>query len=232
MVEDDRLRARSGGVPLLWAIGGAGLDVVLTAGPGEPFVIAPLPPLSAITLDVATIDAAGRTQQDALSAITVASMPHVVINEVLANPLGAEPEQEWVELYNDGSVTADLEGYVLSDVGGETLIPPTPLAPGGYALIVNQEFVEDDALDPPPASGALILRVSKLGKGGLSNAGEPLRLEDGTGTVVSRAPAAPKPKPGMSLSRVSPRAPDGAGTSFVSRWPTPGRENILEQEIP
>ena len=36
-------------------------------------------------------------------------MPHVVINEVLANPVGGEPAQEWVELYNDGRAPAVLD---------------------------------------------------------------------------------------------------------------------------
>lgn len=232
VVEDDRVHVRSGGAPLLWAVGGAGRDVVVAARPGEPFLIAPLPPLSPFLLDVATVDAAGQVRREAFSAVTLAPRPHVVITEVLANPLGAEPDQEWVELYNDGSVAADLGGYALSDIGGETALPPVLLAPGVHALIVNEAFVEDDELDPPPASGALIVRVPKLGKGGLSNAGEPLRLEDTSGAVVSRAPAAPKPKPGMSLSRVSPRAPDGAAGSFVAGWPTPGRENILAAETP
>lgn len=232
VVEDDRIRVRSGGAPLLWAVRGEGLDEVVAAAPGDPFVLAPLPPLRSILLDVSTVDVAGRVARGGFSAVTLAPRPHVVISEVLANPLGAEPDAEWVELYNDGSAAADLGGYVLKDIGGETALPPAPLAPGGYALIVNETFVEDDELDPVPDPAALILRVSKLGKGGLSNSGEPLKLEDATGAVVSRAPASPKPKAGMSLSRVGPRAPDGLASSFVVAWPTPGRENILEAKTP
>jgi hypothetical protein len=233
-VADDRLFARSAEAALLWAIRGEELDVVLAAGPGDPFVIAPLPPLSPILLEVSTVDVAGRVEHGGFSATTLAPMPHVVINEVFANPLGAEPDQEWVELYNDGSVEADLSVYLLTDIGGETPLPSVPLPPGSYALIVNQAFVEEDELDPPPAPGALIVRVPKLGKGGLSNAGEPLKLKlsDKSGATVSRAPAAPKPKAGMSLARVSARAPDGIPTSFATAWPTPGQENILEQVTP
>jgi hypothetical protein len=152
-------------------------------------------------------------------------MPHVVINEVLANPIGPEPAQEWVEIVNDGQAPADLGGYALRDVGGETPLPPAVLPPGAYALIVNQSFSEDDEYDPPPAPDAAILRVAKLGKGGLANAGEPLSLRDGQGAVISRFPAGLKAKAGMSVARRSPQAPDGLASSFAAATPTPGRAN-------
>jgi hypothetical protein len=231
-VLDDRILARSGGAPLLWAIAGEGLDLVIASGPGDPFLVSPLPPLHTIALDLVVVDAAGRSARSAFSAVTLAPMPHVVITEALANPLGPEPGQEWVELYNDGLIGADLGGYLLLDVGGETALPQATLPSGGYALVVNESFVEDDELDPPPAPGTLILRVAKLGKNGLANGGEPLRLKDEGGLVVSRTPATPAPGPGMSLSRISPQAPDGLAASFAPGWPTPGQENILEAETP
>lgn len=226
-VADDRISVRSLDAPLLWAVAGEGLDVVIAAGAGDPLLIAPLPPLSSIALDVAAVDAAGKASWSAFAAATLAPQPHVVITEVLANPLGPEPSQEWVELYNDGLAPADLGGYALVDVGGETALPSAVLPPGSHALVVNEGFVPDDELDPPPAPGALLVTVAKLGKNGLANGGEPLRLEDASGAVVSRSPAAPAPKAGMSLARVSPRSPDGLSSSFVTGWPTPGAGPIL-----
>jgi hypothetical protein len=230
-VMDDRLRARSPGAPLLWAIAGEGLDEVVVTRSDEPFVLASLPPLSPIALSIATVDNAGGVQRHAFSARTLAPMPHVIINEVLANPLGSEPAQEWVELYNDSSVPAELAGYVLTDVGGETALPAGSLAPGAFALIVNEAYADDDELDPPPPSEALLLRVPKLGHHGLSNTGEPLKLMDGGGAVLSRSSASSVPRAGMSLARMNPHAPDGLAGSFVSSWPTPGRENIINKEI-
>jgi hypothetical protein len=161
------------------------------------------------------------------AATTLGPMPHVILNEAQANPLGPEPAQEWVELVNDGSVAANLGGYVLADIGGTTTLPDALLPPGGYALIVNETFVEDDELDPPPAPGTLLLRVAKLGLNGLSNSGEPLKLIDTEGQVVSRFPATPKPKAGRSVSRVKPDAPDGIAASFADSEPTPGILNVL-----
>jgi len=231
-VADDRIFARSPAAPLLWAVAGEGLDLVIAAGPDDPLFIAPLPPFQLIELKVAVVDVAGRATWSSFGAETLPPLPHIIINEVLANPLGPEPAQEWVELYNDGLAAADLGGYVLVDIGGETELPSAVLQPGGYALVVNEAFLEDDELDPPTSPNALLVRVSKLGKSGLGNGGEPLRLEDAAGVVVSRSPAAPVPKPGMSLARVSPRSPDGLPGAFTTGWPTPGQENILEVETP
>jgi hypothetical protein len=143
----------------------------------------------------------------------------------MANPLGAEPDQEWVELYNDGQVEAALGGAVIADVGGETVLPEVTLPPGRFAIVVNESFLEDDGLDVPPAADAIVVRVSRLGRGGLGNGGEPLRLLDTAGRVLSTMPALPKPKAGMSLARTAPAAPDGAGASFVLAAPTPGWSN-------
>jgi hypothetical protein len=71
-----------------------------------------------------------------------------------------------------------------------------------------------------------LVRVEKLGKNGLSNSGEPLKLSRHDGTVISRFPALPKPKAGASVARVTPEAPDGEESSFVlSTAPTPGASN-------
>jgi hypothetical protein len=226
-VEDDRLATRAPGAPLLWAIAGAGVDAVIVAGPGHPFIVSPLPPSTAVTLSVGVYDVAGRRTASVFAAVTEPPRPHVVLNEVLADALGPEPAQEWVELFNDGLVAAELEGYVLGDIGGVTLLPAAKLAPGAFALVVNEIYVEDDELDVPPAAGTLVLRVSKLGKNGLSNTGEPLRLTDASGRVMSRFPAMKSTKAGLSVARVLPRAPDGLASSFAvaKAGATPGAVN-------
>jgi hypothetical protein len=222
---DDRLYGRSPAAPVLWAVAGAGADAVFAAGAGDPFVISGLPPSTDVTLDVAAVDARGTVLRMLLTATTLAPMPHLIINEVLANPLGPEPQQEWVEIVNDGPAPAALDGYVLADGGGETLLPPATLAPGAFALLVNEAFAAEDGSDAAPAPGTTILRVPHLGKNGLSNAGEALALRDGGGAVVSRFPASPKPKAGLSVARRFAAAPDGLPAAFALAAPTPGRTN-------
>jgi hypothetical protein len=133
-----------------------------------------------------------------------------------------------VEIVNDGTVPVDLGGYVLLvDGTAATPLPEGTLSPGGFALIVNEAFSSADGLDPSPAPGTLILTVPKLGKSGLTEAGEPLSLLDGTGAAVSSFPATPKPKKGWSVDRRSPTAPDGVAASFGLAKPSPGRKNLL-----
>jgi hypothetical protein len=224
-VGDDRITGRSPGVPLLWAVAGAGTDSVFTTRPSDPFVIAGLPPAADIALDVAAIDASGKESRSLFTAVTAPPQPHVVINEVLADPLGSEPSAEWVEIVNDGHAPVTLDGYALVDGGGSTPLPSATLAPGEFALVVNESFLLDDGVDPAPAPGTRILRVPHLGKGGLANAGEPLALLDGEGNTISRFPATPKPKAGKSVARRTPSAVDALASSFDLATPSPGRAN-------
>src|SRR3989339_2043602 len=39
----------------------------------------------------------------------------VVINEIMYNPLGADDYTEWVELYNNGTLSVDLTGWQLCE---------------------------------------------------------------------------------------------------------------------
>lgn len=227
-VFDDRLLGRAPEAPLLWVVAAPelGLDHVFATDGADPFVIAPLAPLASLSLDVTVIDAAGAPARSSVSVTTLEPMAHIILNEVFANPLGEEPEQEWVEIVNDGAVAADLGGLILADVGGKTALPSIELAPGAIAMIVNERYNEsDDELDPVPPPGAVLIRVPKLGKDGLSNGGEPIKLLDADGRLLSRAPATPKPKPGWSVARVSPGAPDGLASSFKLSGPSPGEPN-------
>jgi hypothetical protein len=225
LVADDRLTVRAPAAPALWTIAGEGLDRVLVTAAGESFAVTGLAPAANTTLAVAVVDDRGESVRATLHFATLASMPHLILNEILANPLGAEPRQEWVEILNDGAMPAELGGYALIDVGGETVLPPGTLPPGAFALIVNQAFVDDDGVDPAPEPGSLVVRVPKLGHNGLSNGGEPIALVDPGGVVISRSPVGPKTKAGISLARLTPAAPDAEAGSFVLTKPSPGRPN-------
>jgi hypothetical protein len=228
-IADDRLWLAPPAAPQLWSILGGGLDVVATTGiePGGSLLIHPLPMDSPVELDVAVADTAGTIRRSVLRVHTLPPMAHVVLNEVLANPNGPEPEQEWVELYNDGHAPAALAGYALLDAGGYSLLPSATLAPGAFALVVNEDYDAASEFDPPPVPGTLLVRVPKLGTHGLSNSGEPLELRDASGATVSLFPAEPGPEPGRSVMRIEPEAPDGLASSFglSPGAPTPGGAN-------
>ena len=214
-VYDDRMLLAVPETPLLWSLSdGAGLDFVAAAF-GGTLVAHPLIPSSTMQLVVTTIDVAASAGESSIIVHTSAPTSHVVINEVLANAIGPEPEQEWIELYNDGLAPADLDGWQLKDIGGIATLPPATLAPGAYALLVNEAYDEGGQYDPPPPGDAQIIRLHKLGKNGLSNEGEPLALLRPDGSTVTSFPAIPKPKAGRSVLRRSPKSTIHTPDAFV-----------------
>ena len=225
LVLDDRIIVRAPDEDLLWGIQGAQIDNVIKTDNKERFVIRQLWPETDITLDVVALGPFGQTIRQAFATTTKSISAHVVLNEVLANPIGPEPHQEWVELYNDGQVETSLSSYRILDIGGETVLPDVVLPAGQFAVVVNDTFVPDDEVDEVPVPEAIVVRVPALGKSGLSNSGELLRLVDPEGRTISRFPALPKPKAGQSVSRRTPYAPDGVSSSFEITEPTPGYGN-------
>jgi hypothetical protein len=225
-VEDDRAIVRPGDDPLLWTIDVEPTPVVRSSRGGKKFTLRGLP--ASGVCRVSTLDRSGQVTSWEISVVPALPRPHVVLNEVMANPLGAEPAQEWIELYNDGSDPVRLGGFAIEDAGGRSVLPDGELAPGTFALVVSEMYVADDGADPPPAPGTTILRVPMLGRSGLSNDGERLTLRDVSGTILSAFPAA-KAKNGVSVARIAPDAPDDDPASFVpspNESATPGARNI------
>jgi len=230
VVMDDRLGIRTPAADLLWGIAGSGIEMVTKSASKGKFLLKGFPPNTDIALEVVTIDSLGRTRRDSFTATTKPLSAHVVLNEVLANPVGPEPHQEWVEIYNDGQIATTLAGYRILDIGGDTVLPDVVLPAGQFALVVNESFVEDDEVDVGPPPEAMLVRVPALGKSGLSNSGELLRLVVPEGNTISRFPALPKPKAGNSVSRRTPDATDGVSSSFAITEPTPGLRNIVTDD--
>jgi hypothetical protein len=226
IADDDRIVVRPSDGPVLWTFdgGGSGATVRSSRG-GRSFVVRPMPPDRRFR--VATLDESGRRVEEVVMIQPMPPRAHVVINEVMANPAGSEPEQEWVELFNDGLFPTAVTGYGLETGAGTAILPAGVLAPGAFALVVPSDYVDDDGVDPVPAPGTLIVRVPTLGRDGLSNEGERLLLRDAAGTAVSSFPAM-KAKSGVSNARISPDAPDGNADSFApsrSGSATPGAAN-------
>ncbi|MEQ9318907.1 MAG: lamin tail domain-containing protein, partial [Polyangiaceae bacterium] len=220
-VWDDRALIPPPATPLWWVY--AGLARVVASEPDQPLLLDGLVPATAWTVALTVVDREGGEHHTSTSLTTAPPMAHVIINEVLANPVGEEPQQEWVELYNDGLAPAHLLGWQLEDVGGEASLPDVTLPPGAFALVVNESFDPESEWDPMPPPNVPLLRVAELGNNGLANGGEPMRLRNAMGVIVSRFPDEPKPKPGQSVARIHPKALDGVEGTFVrADPPTPG----------
>ncbi|MGC4092121.1 MAG: lamin tail domain-containing protein [Polyangiaceae bacterium] len=228
-VLDDRLVLRNREQPTLYVFERDAEPLLVPLAPGERFELRGLSPESPQSVTGSAVDLAGSEQPLRLDFETLPARPHVVLTEVLANALGAEPSSEWVELYNDGASAASLTGLRLSDGAGEIELPRAVLEPGQYALLVRDDFVEN-GLDVPPGPGTLLLRVPQLAKSGLSNSGEPLTLIDPSGAIGSRFPARASTHAGVSWARRSPSAADDAAASFAEHaapGASPGAPNVL-----
>jgi len=170
--------------------GGAELDVPAGAGQTSFDVAIPLGTLPAsvpATVSATAIDLAGNLASAApLAFTTPAAVPPVAITEVLANPAGPEPQQEYVELRNLGDAQVSLAGLRLADSKGGDDLPDQQLGAGAYALVVTSSYDPAEGSDPAPRAGTLLVRVdSRLGSDGLSNSGEAVQLLQGDAVVSS-----------------------------------------------
>ncbi len=213
------------------------LTSVDTAALNHHLVLAPLSPDFDLEIVVEITDQASLSVSEGPLAIRTSSLTStVVINEVLFDPLGPEPQQEFIELYNTGADEVSLEGWTIADEGGTDLLaPPAPLLPEGYALIISEGYEPGAGGDPPPRAGALMIQLDgSIGSAGLRNSGEEITVLDSTGNVVSMVPApASSPGAGTSIERVNPLAPDGDPANWTpnaAESATPGGPNSVTSD--
>ena len=168
----------------------------------------------------------------------------IKLNEVMVNPDGADPGQEWIEIYNAGAVSVSLSGWSL--VGGTSSFglqhafdASVELAAGGHLLVGGDLVPGADVLADlnlgNASSNADAVRL--LGCDGLpadtliyggSNEDE---WVDDDGIITDRL--APKPSEGSSLARIS----DGYDTNnsrtdwVTTAEPTPGYDNPYTEPV-
>lgn len=74
------------------------------------------------------------------------STRQVIINEIMADPVGDDTFQEWIELYNPGSEPVNLAGWVIRDCGDQIVRlggPEAVIDANGY-LVVGMTRDRDD----------------------------------------------------------------------------------------
>jgi DNA/RNA endonuclease YhcR with UshA esterase domain len=151
-----------------------------------------------------------------LSEKYIVPQPILVINEFVSDPV--DNEEEWVEIYNAGNVSVDLNGW----------------------------YLEEGSKSKTPLSGTIMpgqfLVVSPI-KGNLNNAGDIIYLKDPQGKVFDRvaygtfqdgdlsdnAPVASDP---FSVARRSDGYRSGKpNQDFIITLPTKGQSNQNDGEI-
>ena len=154
----------------------------------------------------------------------------VVITEIHADPFGAEPAQEYIEIKNVGSAPVDLSGWMIDDNGdrnGDLISTGTELGADEIALIVSESYDPLSETDPQPDPGARMIRLEgSLVSNGLKNSlAESVELYDADGRLASRFDGSiGLGSEGESLHRrhelVPPLAPNAFG---IIKPATPGK---------
>jgi hypothetical protein len=140
------------------------------------------------TLEV--FDLAGLRTVEPIVVTTRAPLAPITLTEVCANPIGAEPDQEWIELANVGESPAALEGLRLADredALGQPLSTSRVLAPGARVLLVGADF-DAEAAGVPPGT-PLVIAGPTIVPSGITNSGEPLFLRDAALARLAHVPS-------------------------------------------
>jgi hypothetical protein len=187
-----------------------------------------------VRLDVAAIDLAANRTGAAGAFDSGTPLPALVLSETYADPVGPEPEQEFIEVVNVGDGAVVLDGLAVADGAGtgEPIAGAPPLPAGAYAILVHPAFVPGGG-DPAPAPGAAVVRLAgPIGSNGLLNAGETVSIVDAAGRTVTIAPDLLPPRTGVSIERTDLAAdPYDAGSwaHNPSSSATPGAANAARR---
>ncbi len=187
-----------------------------------------------VDLEIAAFDLAANGTEVAGAFDSGTPLPSLVLSEVYADPVGPEPEQEFIEVVNVGESAVVLDGLAVADGAGtgDPIVGAPPLAAGAYAILVHPAFVPGGA-DPAPAPGAAVVRLAgPIGSNGLLNAGETVSIVDAAGRTVCVAPDLLPPRTGTSIERTDLSAdPYDAGSwaHNPSSSATPGAANAARR---
>ncbi|MFQ5583925.1 MAG: lamin tail domain-containing protein, partial [Calditrichia bacterium] len=161
----------------------------------------------------------------------------IILTEVMFDADTLENYNEFIEIYNNGTVHIDLNGWLVGDSAEQDLLLDAGngllLQPQQYGLILDPGYFENstiyDGLIPP---GALVLTIedASFGSFGLSNSNaEPVILINSTGDTVQRYVYSLNNDPGYSDEKIilSPdNSPGNWGNSLSFRG-TPGDKNSI-----
>ena len=133
----------------------------------------------------------------------------IVLNEIFSKHPDPTDEGDWVELYNKGTVEADISGYLINDAadpkGGFVIPQGTKIAAKGYYTVTQPE-----------------LTVS------ISSGGEDVSFGKPDGTLLDLVTCPPSQADGTSFSRI----PDGGDVWLNGTEATPGAANKGDASIP
>ncbi len=157
----------------------------------------------------------------------------VVISEVMFNPTGADSPNEYVEVYNLGSMPVSLENWLISDEAASDGLEGNALLiqANSYAVILENDYVDDEGAlyyELLPLDIPLIYADDSSIGNGLKNSGDSVFLIDAAGDTVSSVSWL-EGADGYSLERIVldyPGIPQNWRRSLTPNG-TPGFENSV-----
>jgi hypothetical protein len=129
----------------------------------------------------------------------------VKMNEVFSRGTTADPD--WIEIYNGSASAVDISSYKIYDSGGKGGTKDKKGFPAGTTVAAKGFYV-------------MIVDGSAASDFGLSNGGEEVWLEDGTGTVIDDVTF-----PALAAGETYARVPDGSTTWKILTSYTRGSTN-------
>lgn len=138
----------------------------------------------------------------------------IVINEVAWMGTATSANDEWIELFNNGTTAVTLDGWTLKAFDGSPTINLSgTLSVNGYMLLERT----DDTTVPNIPAGVIYSGV-------LGNTGEKLTLENNTEQVIDIVDMTSGWIAGDANTKETMQK---KGTGWITGTPTPGSQNVL-----
>jgi hypothetical protein len=220
--------------------------------------LTPPTPQATSTYTITPTPTGGPTQTQTLTPTPTATPTpfsgRLLLSEVLYDPLGDEPEAEWIEIYNADSLALPLDSFKIGDEEtrdqgeGMYLFPPGAAIVPGEALAIAHHadaflaaygFLPDFELGDSLAEVPDLIKYKSWASGSLnlSNTGDEVLLLDWRDEVIDAVswgnstwafdPAVPNVPAGHSIERYPP----GVDTDTAADWrdqpePVPGEIDL------
>ena len=104
----------------------------------------------------------------------------IIISEIMFNPASTEDAWEWIEIYNAGTQTVDLTGFVIDDINGtahaSANINAGMVAPGKLAVLYNADDITAEDFGAAWGEGINLIAVNNWAAMGLNNSTDTIGL--------------------------------------------------------
>ncbi len=144
----------------------------------------------------------------------------VVINEIAWMGTAVNANDEWIELYNNGSESVSLDGWILSDGVSLSIALTGAVGAGEYALL---ERTDDETV---PGKTAFLIYT-----GALSNDGRTLTLKRGD-TSAEDVVVGGTVWEDVGGNNVTKDTAQRTSSSWITGAPTPGVQNVSVDSSP